>query len=36
MFLHEGVVKMIVRHPHLLQYSFEGLEEHRASSPPSA
>ena len=25
---HEGVVKMIVRHPHLLQYSFEGLEEH--------
>lgn len=25
---HDGVVKMIVRHPHLLQYSFEGLEEH--------
>lgn len=25
---HEGVIKMIVRHPHLLQYSFEGLEEH--------
>eukprot|EP00740_Mantoniella_antarctica_P017694 CAMPEP_0181371756 /NCGR_PEP_ID=MMETSP1106-20121128/14297_1 /TAXON_ID=81844 /ORGANISM="Mantoniella antarctica, Strain SL-175" /LENGTH=761 /DNA_ID=CAMNT_0023488973 /DNA_START=246 /DNA_END=2531 /DNA_ORIENTATION=- len=25
---HEGVSKMIVRHPHLLQYSFEGLEEH--------
>ena len=25
---HEGITKMIVRHPHLLQYSFEGLEEH--------
>ena len=25
---HDGVMKMIVRHPHLLQYSFEGLEEH--------
>ena len=25
---HENVSKMIVRHPHLLQYSFEGLEEH--------
>ncbi len=24
----EGIVKMIVRHPHLLHYSFEGLEEH--------
>ena len=23
-----GVVKMIVKHPHLLHYSFEGLEEH--------
>ena len=24
----DGVMKMIVRHPHVLQYSFEGLEEH--------
>ena len=24
----DGLVKMIVRHPHLLHYSFEGLEEH--------